>query len=1017
MAFTNFVCWDMDRVFEVMNTNAELAEREVFLAIHSEYPLTITNPGVGELASAARRFQNPREFLREFLSPDRRHMQVAALGESGSGKSHFIKWLSLNIPHDEDKYVISVPRAGISLRGVIDLIISVLPDEKAHTYRDQMDKAGFQTAAPSDLQDRLLSEIALAIQTDDISGEGDQGIEKELLESLPLLFRETSLSDHHKESGGLVEQLVKQVLSASTEYNPVQERRMYEVSDLPLTAVQPKDMGAPTRGLIRTLLPNVPLQELAVTIINRNVDRAIPQMMNFTAGQLQQLFREVRQYLRSQNKELILLIEDLSLLQGLDRALLDALIDEGTEGNGLCSLRWAAAVNTGYYVSLPDTVKTRMASVIDMDMSKDYDDTIVDDNMLVRFASRYMNAIRVPKHDLLAWSEETEEERGDPPNPCYNCDFKTTCHEAFGAEQGIGLYPLNRQAITNMLKRIDPNFDRRFTPRVLVKDVLTEIFSPYARELTSDQFPSSTLLDQMGGPKLAPLKIEELRQKVSSRPDSHIALAELWGSVEGSTVDLPDDLYTAFGLSKPEGIAEIVVDQTKSDLDPKDPAPNKPDAQGDPRIAAIRQWGNGNPMLDNIASSIRPLVYGAILEKINWDNEGLIQGEFASSTSHFRGGEVSFEGQQTQHSTRPVSIRIPLSETIEDRQQSAIALEGLYLFSRHGNWDFPDGWTYYASLSNRLDEWSAHIINKLQSLPVSQKEWNAAGSAIELLAIGAAMAGRPTSSTANMTEVLNSLFEEWPAEIASQSRKWTFLYESIRKDQERLRNMALSRATGSKGGVRGAFIDPLKIMAPLRSIRRDWELKCHPPDGSSTHRGYYGPMATLYAKVSEGLPDAVSDEWHRRTDWVDEWRKNVPEETTRKTLVDGANALLEIRERSGIPVSTRNRDAAHEAISELEKVQLDDALKAAKDLRESGPKRQLDTLGRERGSNAMNAATAFLPAMLDLLDDLEAALADLNANRDQGDDEIKELQSNIRGSLAQLSEDLGVLGGIDAESN
>ena len=38
MAFQNFVCWDIGRVRGVMNTNAELASRDIFLAVHSELP-------------------------------------------------------------------------------------------------------------------------------------------------------------------------------------------------------------------------------------------------------------------------------------------------------------------------------------------------------------------------------------------------------------------------------------------------------------------------------------------------------------------------------------------------------------------------------------------------------------------------------------------------------------------------------------------------------------------------------------------------------------------------------------------------------------------------------------------------------------------------------------------------------------------------------------------------------------------------------------------------------------------
>jgi uncharacterized protein Yka (UPF0111/DUF47 family) len=107
-----------------------------------------------------------------------------------------------------------------------------------------------------------------------------------------------------------------------------------------------------------------------------------------------------------------------------------------------------------------------------------------------------------------------------------------------------------------------------------------------------------------------------------------------------------------------------------------------------------------------------------------------------------------------------------------------------------------------------------------------------------------------------------------------------------------------------------------------------------------------------------------------------------------------------------------------ETLEELERVQLDDALKAATDLKQGEEiGRKLDSLGRERGSNAMSAATAFLPAIRELMEDLEASVENLVADRGQGENEIQQLQSEIRKSLSQLSQDLAVLGGLNADSD
>ena len=95
-------------------------------------------------------------------------------------------------------------------------------------------------------------------------------------------------------------------------------------------------------------------------ILNRNLNRAIVQVLNFSGDRLIRLLQEVRRELSLRGKELVLLVEDLARLQGLDLSLLEALVEVGNEDNGLCRLRWAAAVTSGYYTRLPNTVQTRM---------------------------------------------------------------------------------------------------------------------------------------------------------------------------------------------------------------------------------------------------------------------------------------------------------------------------------------------------------------------------------------------------------------------------------------------------------------------------------------------------------------------------------------------------------------------------------------------------------------------------------------------------------------------------------
>ena len=69
MTFSRFVCWHPERVYQVMNTQAESAKNEIFLAVHSRYPLTLrqTTFSRTEGNTALRWPVDPDQFLQEFL--------------------------------------------------------------------------------------------------------------------------------------------------------------------------------------------------------------------------------------------------------------------------------------------------------------------------------------------------------------------------------------------------------------------------------------------------------------------------------------------------------------------------------------------------------------------------------------------------------------------------------------------------------------------------------------------------------------------------------------------------------------------------------------------------------------------------------------------------------------------------------------------------------------------------------------------------------------------------------------
>ena len=1002
MPFENYVCWDTGRIRQVMNTSAEHASRPVFLAVHSEYPLIVSSPRGGTVESNDGWSIQPEEFLDAFLSKDNPHMQVAVLGNSGSGKSHFISWLKYSLPESADRYTISIPRTGVSLRGVVERIIDVLPEAARQPYLDELNHAGSQNSSPRDLEERLISEIALAIRSDQVTGEANQDLEDALIQLLPDIFRDGVLIRHFCRPGGVIEALANQVLSASHEYLPAEDRRDFTTEDLPLTGVQTAQMGSYARDTCDFLRSNLESQELAVSIINRNLNGAIGQVLNFTGDRLIGLLQDVRRHLRGQGKELVLLVEDLARLQGLDLSLLEALIDEGNEASGLCELRWAAAVTTGYYTRLPNTVHTRMNFVLQMDIPTEGAGGSIGANDIVAFAAKYLNASRARDEELVDWADQPEEGRTYPPNACELCVHKSVCHAAFGEVDGVGLYPFNGDALINMLRRLDGGFDQKFNPRILVKDVLAEVLGNYGDDLRERGFPSLLLLNQMQGRKLPPIVQDQLQQQNSGQADRQLAIVELWGDGGTQPTDLPQEIYAAFGTTKPllQGATPAVKRQEEIDPGPVQPSPT------DRTVAAIRDWGNGAEMQDNLTGILRPLVFDSIVSNIDWDMAGLIPGYFSnlSPPAFDKAFTVRFARQTAQgRRQRTVSVTIPGGSGQDELTEAAMALEGLFQFRQNGHWEFPGGREFFSVYANCVERWSAEVVEGIRSYKERQGQWNPTTTAVEMLTVGAAMAGKAPARRSDDVGWLNAIFTEWPEELPDRSQQWQRLYKSIRGERDNLTNFVRATASGSKGGQRGQFIDPTALIPAIKRVRRRWELSVAPPDGLKEQQNTFGKFARLDDRIRVSLSTAADVEWRQSTDWAVEWKDKFGADISGQKAIAEIRGLINLAFGSGISHNLNDRQTLEAALADMDAAQLDKALREAARLLEGGePQRQIPELAKGGPNSIGSAVGRLIPSLDRILKQLENSVANRAATSSSVESELWDDQVTIEASLRRM---------------
>ena len=246
--------------------------------------------------------------------------------------------------------------------------------------------------------------------------------------------------------------------------------------------------------------------------MNEHLDAAVAQTLGLGAVELTELLNGIRRYLKSQNQTLVLLVEDFVRIEGIDRALLDALIDSGDD---LCKLRLLIAVTTGYYErELLETQKTRLDYIINLDRRPALDDG----DRLAPFAARYLNALRAEEGALEQWYEDARS--GGPPFPlpnrCTGCEHREACHAAFGSRSldgsgQVGLYPFTDAALANMARRARQRSPEGavIDPRSLLRDILRPVTGDRrAQALADGNFPDPNLVANHGGADL-PLHVQE----------------------------------------------------------------------------------------------------------------------------------------------------------------------------------------------------------------------------------------------------------------------------------------------------------------------------------------------------------------------------------------------------------------------------------------------------------------------------------------------------------------------------
>ncbi|MFI7578001.1 protein DpdH [Micromonospora sp. NPDC049497] len=552
--FRQFVCWSPVTAATTISTEAVSPSPSVFFATHAPLRIRRRHPEAkaDDLGVAVTEEEVRRDFLQRPTANGVLLMPVT--GESGTGKSHLVRWVHELTRSTEKRVVIYLPKTSTSLRAVVRTLLDQpgVDSPELAQLRADVDRMSSELD-PDSLQRRLINELSEAVAV----AEPKPGPARVLAgpDKLASLLLDPHVRDHLLQQGKLIPRLAASLLSDRHERED-DRPTSFSLTDLPLDIADVNKASDKAKRLLSLITSRPELQTAAVDILTEQLPVAVTSAWNMGGGRLQQAMLEIRRRYAEQGKEIVLLIEDFVVLQGVQRDLLDALIEAGVRGGRteLAPVRTLMAVTTGYFARLAETVLTRAKAatpyLYDLDVPFETDEQGRTD--VTAFVGRYLNAARVGREEL---DHANVAQGADVPNRCTTCQFQETCHSTFGASaEGHGLYPFNWPALRRTIRaRPAHNSPDSFNPRAVIGEVLRPVLVDHAQALREGSFPDQQFREDYPTPAGERFMLGAVQREIEERDSVDASrrktFLEFWGDSPDNVTNLEPELHNAFGIS------------------------------------------------------------------------------------------------------------------------------------------------------------------------------------------------------------------------------------------------------------------------------------------------------------------------------------------------------------------------------------------------------------------------------------------------------------------------------------
>ena len=428
-------------------------------------------------------------FKQYVMNPEDKHQFIAVYGQSGTGKSHLIRWFAARYEQNKptDEVVLFIRRSDNTLKGTIRQLLEK-PEVQGISNKEVYER--LVKAAVSVEENKLKDLIYhnFIIEIDNDMDDHNIQIGNVAKRKLVAFLNNEIVHEYLLRKKGPIERMYSKIAENSTVDRDTiaqfEKEDFYVTQDL-YESIQRAGGDRKAERLALELLSDEKGPKTAKEIaeyLNQFRNDVIQRCAGIEPGDFKQIFLDIRKELYRIDKKLTLFIEDVTSFTGVDTALLDALIEEHTgkrSGDNLCRISSIVGTTNNYLqYNFKDNHKDRITKYVYIPSD------VLDEAGIYEFVAKYVNTMSLSDDTISDWVNGHANPEDYPIHDVV--EGKNWEYVQIGHNKNINIYPFTKRSIMYFYNNVLQKGHQ--TPRYIIRDII----EPVVRDAiyNKENFPS-----------------------------------------------------------------------------------------------------------------------------------------------------------------------------------------------------------------------------------------------------------------------------------------------------------------------------------------------------------------------------------------------------------------------------------------------------------------------------------------------------------------------------------------------